>query len=287
MKGIIVLILVLHTCLMGLAQETFPTFLAGTWKIENKEEFEHWDLMNDRSLKGISYSVKNNQMLISEYLEITQDKKNITYSATVKGQNQGRSISFKCTKNDSMLVFENSAHDFPKKIVYHRKSETEIDVRVSDGKEKGFGYRLSRYPEKFLSSDSANSNPNFDPALAHKLGGDDYGMKSYVLVMLKTGKRSTDDKKFVQQCFRGHMENIERMVKDGKLTVAGPLGKNDQTYRGIFILQVSTFEEATVLLQNDAAIKEGLLDYELYNWYGSAALPEYLDASDKIWKIKP
>ncbi len=28
-------------------------------------------------------------------------------------------------------------------------------------------------------------------------------------------------------------------------------------------------------------------DPELYNWYGSAALPEYLEASDRIWKINP
>jgi len=29
------------------------------------------------------------------------------------------------------------------------------------------------------------------------------------------------------------------------------------------------------------------LDFELYKWYGSAALPEYIEFSDKIWKVKP
>lgn len=135
--------------------------------------------------------------------------------------------------------------------------------------------------------DTTISNPNYDPELAQKLGGDDYGMKSYVLVILKTGTNQTTDRTFINESFRGHMENINRLVDDGKLTVAGPLGQNDNTYRGIFILNVTTFEEAERLLQNDAAIKEGLLDYDLYNWYGSAALPEYLDASDKIWRIQP
>ena len=37
----------------------------------------------------------------------------------------------------------------------------------------------------------------------------------------------------------------------------------------------------------DSAIKNGYLSYELYNWYGSAALPGNLEISDKIWKIKP
>jgi uncharacterized protein YciI len=84
------------------------------------------------------------------------------------------------------------------------------------------------------------------------------------------------------------MQNITRLVDEGKLIVAGPMGKNDKTYRGIFILKnIGTLEEAKEVLQTDPAIKAGLLDMELYNWYGSAALSEYLPFSDKIWKAKP
>ncbi|MGB3198004.1 MAG: hypothetical protein WBB17_09795, partial [Saprospiraceae bacterium] len=53
----------------------------------------------------------------------------------------------------------------------------------------------------FLASGQSNpvkdtlpSNPNFDKALAEKLGGDDYGMKSYYLVILKTGTNTSTDK---------------------------------------------------------------------------------------------
>jgi uncharacterized protein YciI len=84
------------------------------------------------------------------------------------------------------------------------------------------------------------------------------------------------------------MENINRLVEENKLVVAGPLGKNERQYRGIFILQnIPSEEEARALLLTDPAIRNGLLDYELFNWYGSAALPEYLPASEKIWKLKP
>jgi uncharacterized protein YciI len=138
-----------------------------------------------------------------------------------------------------------------------------------------------------ISAYSQNMNPNYDSTLAKKLMADDYGMKSYTLVLLKTGTNKTDDKKFIDSCFRGHLSNIGRLVEDGKLIVAGPLGKNDNSYRGIFILNVSTIEEANELLETDPAIKEKLLDADVYKWYGSAALPEYLDASDKIWKSKP
>ena len=147
----------------------------------------------------------------------------------------------------------------------------------------------------FLASGQSNpfkdtlpSNPNFDKALAEKLGGDDYGMKSYYLVILKTGTNTSTDKEFIKESFKGHMENIHHLVKEGKLIVAGPLGKNELNYRGIFILNsVKSIDEAKELLQNDLAIKNGLLDYDILTWFGSAALPEYLPFSDKIWKSKP
>src|SRR5690606_13401651 len=98
---------------------------------------------------------------------------------------------------------------------------------------------------------------------------------------------ATTDKTFIDSCFRGHLDNIWRLVEAGKMIVAGPLGKNERTYRGIFILNVTTVEEAEQLLQTDPAVKEKLLEAELYSWYGSAALPTYLDAADKIWKQRP
>lgn len=136
--------------------------------------------------------------------------------------------------------------------------------------------------------DTTNSNPKYDKVLAEKLGGDDYGMKSYFFVILKTGANQTKDKNLMSESFRGHMNNIDRLVREKKLIVAGPFGKNDKNYRGLFILNnVKTMEEAIDLLQTDPAIKSGLLAYEIFTWYGSAALPEYLPFSEKIWKSNP
>lgn len=143
---------------------------------------------------------------------------------------------------------------------------------------------IKAIPEK----DTIISNPNYDKVLADQLGGDDYGMKSYFLVILKSGENKTTDKDFINECFRGHMDNIQKLVDQGTLIVAGPLGKNDNNYRGIFILNnVSSLEDARELLLTDPAIENKLLDFEIYTWYGSAALPEYLPYSDKIWKSKP
>jgi uncharacterized protein YciI len=130
-------------------------------------------------------------------------------------------------------------------------------------------------------------NPNFDSELALTLNADDYGMKSYVFVMLKTGTNSTTDKVFRDSCFTGHLKNINRLAEEKKLILAGPFGKNDASFRGIFILDVTTTEEANALLNTDPAIHANLLKADLYSWYGSAALSQYLEVSDKIWKIKP
>jgi uncharacterized protein YciI len=162
-----------------------------------------------------------------------------------------------------------------------------VFVKVSDGNQKGFAYKMMKQNVVKTQNDSTVANPNYDKALAEKLGADDYGMKSYIFALLKTGSNQTNDKPFINKSFRGHLDNINRLVEEGKLLVAGPFGKNDKSYRGIFILDVTTIEEAENLLQTDPAIKARLLDIELYSWYGSAALSEYLEASDKIWKINP
>lgn len=146
--------------------------------------------------------------------------------------------------------------------------------------------------EDRLSAESVNdttvTNPNYDQELAEKLNADDYGMKSYFLVILKTGKNTSASKEEIKEHFKGHLSNINRLSDQGKLIVAGPLAKNSNNYRGIFIFdKINTIEEAKELLQTDPAIKSGLLDYEIFTWYGSAALREYLPISDKIWKKNP
>jgi len=127
-------------------------------------------------------------------------------------------------------------------------------------------------------------NPNFKKKLADSLGADDYGMRMYILVILKTGENKNINTKTQDSLFRGHLENIKRLANEGKLIVAGPVSKNDKNYEGIFILNAKTLNEAEELLNTDPAIKARLLATELYGWYGSAALPLYLKYQDDIKK---
>lgn len=127
-------------------------------------------------------------------------------------------------------------------------------------------------------------NIHYKKELADSLGADDYGMKMYILVILKTGENKHLDKKIQDSLFIGHLRNIGRLANDGKLIIAGPLEKNKNSYEGIFVLNVKTFDEARILLDTDPAIKSKLLDTELFQWYGSAALPLYLKYHDNVKK---
>ena len=126
-------------------------------------------------------------------------------------------------------------------------------------------------------------NPSYDKALADSFGADEFGMKMYILVILKTGSNTSKDKAAADSLFKGHMLNMGRLSAEGKLIVAGPLWKNPKKYRGIFILNVKK-EEAMAILETDPAIKAKLLKPEVYEWYGSAALSAYLPYHDKVQK---
>jgi uncharacterized protein YciI len=130
-------------------------------------------------------------------------------------------------------------------------------------------------------------NPNYNDSLASKLGADDYGMKSYVLVLLKTGSNTSTDKDLRNKSFMGHMENMNRMVAADQLIIAGPIGENKDSLRGIFILNTPVIEVAKEILKSDPAISDKYLEAVYYPWYGSAALSTYLPFSDQVWKKQP
>ena len=111
----------------------------------------------------------------------------------------------------------------------------------------------------------------FNPALAKKLGADEYGMKKYVLVILKKGPKRDQDSATAAKIQAGHMANIEQLAKEGVLTLAGPF-LDDGPLSGIFIFNVESVEKARVFTEADPAVKSGRLVMELHPWYGSAAL---------------
>lgn len=132
----------------------------------------------------------------------------------------------------------------------------------------------------------SQENKDYDTTLAKKIGADEYGMKTYVFCMLKTGSNTTATAEEKQKYFEGHMANINKLVDENKLVVAGPFMKNDKNYRGIFIFNCSTIEEAKTLVDSDPAVAAKIFEAELTLWYSSAALMLVSENHNKIAKTK-
>ena len=133
---------------------------------------------------------------------------------------------------------------------------------------------------------SQETDTKYDESLAKSLKADEYGMKKYVFCLLKSGTNTTASKEETKKLFEGHIANIGKLAKEGKLVVAGPFMKNDRNYRGIYIFNVETIEEAQALVATDPAINAKLLEAELTPWYATAALQETLKIHEKIAKKK-
>lgn len=94
-------------------------------------------------------------------------------------------------------------------------------------------------------------------------------IEQYFFVMLKTGPKQDFDSAAKAELFKGHMANINRLYYDGIIKVAGPFGKNDLKWRGIFVFDCKTKEEAEKYAQSDPAIAAGLFSVDIVPWYSS------------------
>ena len=127
--------------------------------------------------------------------------------------------------------------------------------------------------------------PGYDAELAKELGADDLGMRSYVFCVLKTGPAKIEDQAKRSEIFRGHFSNMGRLAEEGKLVLAGPFG-DAEPWRGMYIFNVTTIEEAEDLVRTDPAVAAGIFVYELKKLYGSAALMKINEIHSKIQKKK-
>jgi hypothetical protein len=137
------------------------------------------------------------------------------------------------------------------------------------------------------TKDAAPSpNPSYDAELAKQTGADEYGMRKYVLVVLKTGPHKIPAGPEREAMFNGHFANMNRLADAGVLAVAGPLDGVDG-WRGLFVLAVGSIEEARGHVATDPVIVKGEMVAEYHTYYGSAALMLVNQAHKKVAKKEP
>lgn len=95
-----------------------------------------------------------------------------------------------------------------------------------------------------------------------------YEMKQYYVAVLTKGpKRGTiKDTAYVKKLQADHLKNIDRLAAEGKILVAGPFA-DDGHWRGMFIMDCATREEAVRILATDPMIAAEWLAYELHPWF--------------------
>ncbi len=133
-------------------------------------------------------------------------------------------------------------------------------------------------PATAMAPDSA-----YDAGLARQLGADELGMKSYVMAFLKAGPNRSQDSTEAARLQRAHLDNIQRMAREGKLILAGPFLDGGEV-RGIYVFNVESVEEARALTATDPSIQAGRLEMELHPWYGTAALQQVQELHQRVAK---
>lgn len=123
------------------------TWLVGDWNSETSslKINESWKQISANTFEGLgyTYSIEKNHIVSSETLRLVEMSGEIFYVAKVASNDLP--IAFKltgCTANTA--IFENSRHDFPKKISYQLNNDKNMSVFVSGEKDKGFSIEFNR-----------------------------------------------------------------------------------------------------------------------------------------------
>ncbi|KLT70204.1 MULTISPECIES: DUF6265 family protein [unclassified Flavobacterium] len=114
-------------------------WLIGNWENKNPDGVltENWQKLNDSTFSAASYFIKGKDTIHFESIVLAQLGETLTYKATVKGQNDGKAVSFPSTiSNEKQLVFENPKHDYPQKITYTKGANNTMTAEIS-GKLQG------------------------------------------------------------------------------------------------------------------------------------------------------
>ena len=122
-------------------------FLLGDWIADSGEKVtrESWKAVSDRTFEGNSVvqSSETGKITWRESMRLAEMGDGIFY--VVKPEQNEMPVAFRLTACDAgRVVFENNAHDFPKRIEYFVPADGRLTVRVSDGQDQGFELRFTR-----------------------------------------------------------------------------------------------------------------------------------------------
>ena len=93
-------------------------------------------------------------------------------------------------------------------------------------------------------------------------------MKRFWLVLLQKGPNRNQDSISAEKIQAAHMANINRLAKEGKIIMAGPIGV-DGDLRGIFLMNCADSTEVENFVKTDSAVITGRLIMKYYPWWAA------------------
>jgi hypothetical protein len=124
--------------------------LEGKWIMYTKKGSigEEWTKISKDYLQSRDYETRGDDTIPTERVALRNTKEGIFYISTVEYQNNKEPVTFRLTSaNNNIFVFENSQHDYPKRISYSFINKDSLYARIDDGKEipkKISAFRYSR-----------------------------------------------------------------------------------------------------------------------------------------------
>ena len=117
-------------------------WLAGCWELRaaNRVTLEMWMPPLGDMMLGASRTTSNTATSEFEQLRLTVDGDRLVYTALPSGQKEASFPSI--TVSDTMLVFENRAHDFPQRITYRKRGADSIVAQVEGPGQSGVTRRI-------------------------------------------------------------------------------------------------------------------------------------------------
>ena len=95
-----------------------------------------------------------------------------------------------------------------------------------------------------------------------------YVMQEYYMVFLKAGEVRSKDSTEAVQFQNAHLAHLERMGREGHLSIVGPFGDAGEV-RGICIYNTATRSQADSLAHLDPMVQSGRLNVEIRPWWGA------------------
>ena len=117
-------------------------WFTGCWRIVRADQVidEQWMAPSGGVMLGMSRTVRGGTTTAMEFVTLRIVDGRIVYEANPSGQ---APVSFAATTATAdRVVFENPAHDYPRRITYERKANDAISAWIDDGS----GSRRVQYP---------------------------------------------------------------------------------------------------------------------------------------------